>query len=220
MVMMMNESEGETADLEQMNDIDRSDIGQTSDRLPLDDSATGPVDIDTSTVDLHELQIQYDALLKGDVDVENAISTDVFHTIDSRLKDERDTMKDLRTARLWVQYMDKVNIMRTIIESEPTGDWKLHLKVLSDMFPCLDTAAWSHSVHQIDSRISPAPPAVVQMYSILTFNGSSTMVFKLCDVQTVTVLDYQQIVTSGPGDRAGSYEELEDHMRLDKRGGE
>jgi hypothetical protein len=56
------------------------------------------------------------------------------------------------------------------------------------------------------------------MYSILPFNGISTMVFKLCDVQTITVLDYQQIVTSGPGDRAGSYEELEDHMRLDKMG--
>jgi hypothetical protein len=91
----VNESEGETADLEQMDDVDTSESGQTADRLQLDDSTTGPVDIDTSTVDLHELQIQYDALLQGDVDVENAISTDVFNTIDSRLKDERDTMKDL-----------------------------------------------------------------------------------------------------------------------------
>jgi hypothetical protein len=46
----------------------------------LDDSTTDDVDMDTSTVDLHELQIQYDALLRGDVGVENAISTDVLQT--------------------------------------------------------------------------------------------------------------------------------------------
>jgi hypothetical protein len=76
-----------------MDDVATSESGHTADLLHVDDSTTDSVDMDTSTVDLHELQIQYDGLRRGDVDVENAISTDVLQTINCKIKDEGTPLK-------------------------------------------------------------------------------------------------------------------------------
>ena len=41
--------------------------------------------------------------------------------------------KDSRTAKLWIQYIDYVNIMKDYIIAERTSDWQLHLATLSKM---------------------------------------------------------------------------------------
>ena len=49
------------------------------------------------------------------------------------------------TAKLWLEYMEMVNIMRVFIRSERTGDWSLHLRTLQDMLPYL--AASGHNLY-------------------------------------------------------------------------
>ena len=49
------------------------------------------------------------------------------------------------TAKLWLEYMDMVNIMRAFVRSERTGDWSLHLRTLQDMLPYL--AASGHNLY-------------------------------------------------------------------------
>ena len=39
-------------------------------------------------------------------------------------------MRDDRTASLWLQYMDMVDILRMFIKAERTGNWRLHLQAL------------------------------------------------------------------------------------------
>ena len=53
---------------------------------------------------------------------------------------EKGSMKDLRTAQLWLQYMDMIDILRNFIRSERIGDWTLHLQTLSNMSPYLAAA--------------------------------------------------------------------------------
>ena len=57
----------------------------------------------------------------------------------------RQSMTDLRTAQLWLQYMDMIDILRTFLRSERTGDWRLHVHALHDMLPYL--AAAGHNLY-------------------------------------------------------------------------
>jgi len=38
-----------------------------------------------------------------------------------------------RTAKLWIQYLGYVDILKTLIRAERTGDWDLHLSTVSRM---------------------------------------------------------------------------------------
>lgn len=44
-------------------------------------------------------------------------------------------IQNQRTAVLWIQYMHTVDILRTFIRAERTGNWKLHLQAVHDMLP-------------------------------------------------------------------------------------
>jgi len=44
-------------------------------------------------------------------------------------------MQNQRTAVPWIQYMHMVDILRTFIRAERTGNWKLHLQAVHDMLP-------------------------------------------------------------------------------------
>jgi len=47
------------------------------------------------------------------------------------------------TSKLWLQYMDMIDIIRRYIWAERTGNWELHLQTLSEMLPFL--AASGHN---------------------------------------------------------------------------
>ena len=50
-----------------------------------------------------------------------------------------------RTAQLWLQYMDMVDILRRFARAERTGNWHLHLRTLREMLPFL--AAAGHNLY-------------------------------------------------------------------------
>ena len=60
--------------------------------------------------------------------------------INSNSKQRLELQKSSRTARLWLQYLDMVAIVRAFIRSERTGNWELHLSSLRDMLPHLAAA--------------------------------------------------------------------------------
>lgn len=43
--------------------------------------------------------------------------------------------KESRTAKLCIQYSEMIQILRSFIRAERTGDWDLHLRALQDMLP-------------------------------------------------------------------------------------
>ena len=102
-------------------------------------------DMDSITVDLHEVEKLYDSLVEKEVALESAFSKDIFERIDSLTKKATDSLKHHRTAQLWMTYMRMVDIMRNFIKSERTGDWNLHVQTLHDMLPYL--AAAGHNLY-------------------------------------------------------------------------
>ena len=96
-------------------------------------------------IDLCELRDLYDSLMKGECSTEDILSAPVLDSVRDIMNVARQSMKDLRTAQLWLQYMDMIDILRTFLRSERTGDWRLHVHALHDMLPYL--AAAGHNLY-------------------------------------------------------------------------
>nr|XP_054767556.1 uncharacterized protein LOC129274841 [Lytechinus pictus] len=87
-----------------------------------------------SETDLAEAQKLYDSLLSGTVSVNDVCASDVMKQILARMKTKKESMQN-RTAILWVQYMEMIDILRMFIKAERTGNWDLHLQAIHDMLP-------------------------------------------------------------------------------------
>ena len=101
--------------------------------------------------DLQEARALYDELINKKKSAEEISAADVLDRIKGHLQQQRDFMKDDRTASLWLQYMDMVDILRMFIKAERTGNWRLHLQALSEMLPYL--AASGHNLYAKSARL-------------------------------------------------------------------
>ncbi|KAG1711224.1 hypothetical protein GQR58_002605 [Nymphon striatum] len=109
------------------------------------DTESGSQSVGAGPVDLCELRDLYDSLMKGECTTEDILSAPVLDSVRDIMNVARQSMKDLRTAQLWLQYMDMIDILRTFIRSERTGDWRRHMNALHDMLPYL--AAAGHNLY-------------------------------------------------------------------------
>ena len=100
---------------------------------------------------LQEACSLYEDLMKKRKTAEEVSAADVLSRIKCLLQEHRDLMKDDRTALLWLQYMDMVDILRLFIKAERTGNWRLHLQALSEMLPYL--AAAGHNLYAKSVRL-------------------------------------------------------------------
>ena len=66
---------------------------------------------------------------------EEVCSADVLCIIKHMIERQKDALKQSRTACLWLQYMDMMDILRRFIKAERTGNWDLHLHTVREMFP-------------------------------------------------------------------------------------
>ena len=93
-------------------------------------------DEDTVTIeDMEKLKCLLDGVER---DFENGLQLlsqsavfDKFTTIIRNLKDKLG--KDSRTAKLWIQYLDYIQVVKNFIRGERTGNWSLHLQSVSKM---------------------------------------------------------------------------------------
>jgi len=51
--------------------------------------------------------------------------------------EKKEYLESSRIAKLWLQYMDMIDILHRYIQAEHTGSWELHLQTLSEIFPFL-----------------------------------------------------------------------------------
>ena len=93
--------------------------------------------------DLDEAALLYDKLMKGMVSAEQVCQDDVIAKISDALQERKEHLKSSRTAAMWLQYMDMIDILRKYIRAEHTGNWELHLQTVSEMLPHL--AASGHN---------------------------------------------------------------------------
>lgn len=95
--------------------------------------------------ELEEVCVLYDRLVDGSFSVADIESSQVLDAIDKRMQTLKDTMTDQRTAQLWFQYMEMIDIVRSFLRSERTGDWLLNLQTLQRMLPYM--AASGHNLY-------------------------------------------------------------------------
>jgi len=82
----------------------------------------------------------------------------------------RESLKGRRTAVLWMQYMDMIDILKTFIRAERSGNWELHLYSLQAMLPYFAASGHNHytkSVYiylQIMNKLDETNPEVYKRF--------------------------------------------------------
>jgi len=83
----------------------------------------------------------FDGVLAGEISVENACKAEVVLRIQEQLNAYTDKLRQTsRTAQLWIQYMEMVELLRTFVKAERTGNWQLHFSTLKQMLPYFTAA--------------------------------------------------------------------------------
>ena len=98
--------------------------------------APGSVVIQREVPDLiHKAVELYERLMAGDIGIAEIYSDSLLDTAKERVDIKKKELANHPTARLWLQYMDMVALLRQFIEAERTGNWEVHLQSLRDMLP-------------------------------------------------------------------------------------
>ncbi len=77
----------------------------------------------------------YDRMISGELYVQDVCTSRCLDKIQEKLEAQKVQMAANRTSKLWLQYMEMVDILRLFIKAERTGNWMLHLKSLQEMLP-------------------------------------------------------------------------------------
>ena len=92
-------------------------------------------------IDFEDLRQFYERAYGGKLDEESLNELVLFDSI-KRIGDEIDLLKSKlkdksRTSKLWLLYMDYINVAKEFIYAERTSNWDMYLNVLSKMLNCL-----------------------------------------------------------------------------------
>lgn len=90
---------------------------------------------DQAEIDIDLLKRLCKESLENPQKAKEAASSSALEAAARRIKDIRISMMGQRTAKLWLLYMDMIDILRKFIKAERTGEWKLHLQAVYDMLP-------------------------------------------------------------------------------------
>ena len=93
----------------------------------------------------NELLGLYEKLTSGDIDLESLYSNDYLADKYLEYQSKCRNLSQYPTSALWIQYLKMIDILRTFITAERTGNWDLGLKSLRDMLPFF--AAAGHNLY-------------------------------------------------------------------------
>ena len=105
-------------------------------------------EVDTDFKEASEL---YDRLVAKQVSPKDLKDNETVVNISRKLQHQK--MMNSRTRALWlqVQYIAMIDILKTFLKAERTGNWLLHLSAVHDMLPYL--AAAGHNLYTKSARL-------------------------------------------------------------------
>ena len=83
---------------------------------------------------LDNLAKTFDQVSSGYMDTTQLSFLESFISMVDALKESKRSASKSRTSKLWVQYMDTVDILCSFIKAERTGNWSLHLSAIFFFF--------------------------------------------------------------------------------------
>ena len=72
--------------------------------------------------------------MKGDLSPEMAAG-EPLSRITRKLQEHKEHLSTCRTSKLWLQYLNMVDILRKSVKAQRTGNFDLHLESVKDMLP-------------------------------------------------------------------------------------
>ena len=93
----------------------------------------------------------FEGLMAGNVTVATVCEDELLTTISQEFEKKREDLKQYPTAALWIQYLDMIQILKTFIKAERTGEWELSLYSLQQMLPYF--AAAGHNLYLKSAHI-------------------------------------------------------------------
>ena len=94
-----------------------------------------------SEINLDKLRIMHQGLLKGDISTDSVVNEECVQQINNTIDNlEDDIATKSSTAKMWMNYVKCVSVIRLFMRAERTGDWNLHLYCISEMIPLFHAA--------------------------------------------------------------------------------
>ncbi|CAG2245843.1 unnamed protein product [Mytilus edulis] len=87
----------------------------------------------------------YEHLQEEKISLQDALESQILQALQELLQKKRNEIKQSRTSKLWLSFLDMVAILKRFLIAERTGDWLLHLSTLKEMLPYL--AASGHNLY-------------------------------------------------------------------------
>lgn len=118
-------------------------------RMSLAEKSTASEE-EVANVDLKDIEDVYNAVVSKTENIN--MESPALNILTSLLEETKNKLRTKsRTARLWLQYIDYVEICRVFIRAARTGDWSLHLYSISKMLNLF--AATGHIHYTKSARI-------------------------------------------------------------------
>lgn len=77
----------------------------------------------------------YTGILEDKIGIDDVLHDENLTEINHLVRKEMERLSKYPTAKLWIQYLDMIDIMRRFIKAERTGNWHLHLHCVQEMLP-------------------------------------------------------------------------------------
>ncbi|CAC5414988.1 unnamed protein product [Mytilus coruscus] len=97
------------------------------------------------STEMNEIDELYSQLTCGELSASEACESDVLKKLEATVRRKTEILKQSRTAKLWLQYSEMVQVLRQFIKAERTGNWPLHLQSIQAILPFL--AASGHNLY-------------------------------------------------------------------------
>ena len=101
--------------------------------------------------DLKGVKDILESLMQGKTSMEYVCQSHDLEDVRWKILEAKSSVSNSRTGKLWLQYLEMIEILRTFIKAERTGDWNLHLQTVQAMLPYF--AASGHNLYTKSSRI-------------------------------------------------------------------
>ena len=94
-------------------------------------------DVEESTIDQEDMPFQDLEAASEVLDEEcsSYLSPEILNRISAKINEVKGTLSTLRTAKLWLQYMDMIELLCRFTKAERTGNFNLHLSGVLEMLP-------------------------------------------------------------------------------------
>ena len=104
--------------------------------ITIDQKPNGDADTHIECEEIKEAEKLYDSLMANPSAAADDIkSSNSLAEIDNKVHQIMEGLVNCHTAKLWLQYLETIDIVCRFPKAERTGEWLLHLQAVSDMLP-------------------------------------------------------------------------------------